>query len=54
MWALSPGGPRKGPKKFLKNYFMKKYVRIYYVGAAVKIGIVVRATTMVDSAILKY
>ena len=32
MWDLGPGVPRKGPKNFLKNYFMKKYVRIYVRG----------------------
>ena len=52
--GVEPRGPRKGPKKiFLNIVFLKKVCENTYVGAAVKIGIVDRTTTTVDSAILK-
>ena len=45
--GVEPQGPRKGPKNFLKNCFLKKVCENTYVGAPVKIGIVDRTTTMV-------
>ena len=44
MVVLSPSGPRKGPKKCWKIVFGKVCENMY-VGAAVRIGIVDRATT---------
>jgi len=52
MRASSPGGPRKGPKKFLNDLFFEEGMREYtYVGAAVKIGVVDRTARHLEGRV---